>query len=69
MATRLRVLLVGVGRRAREVVIPALHCASAWVDLAGVCARSAREVELLGGRWRAITRLLGASTSPAWTPS
>ena len=55
---RTRVLLVGAGRRARETLIPAIHCASPWIDLVGICARSERELELLGGQFRSTTRRL-----------
>lgn len=64
MAGKTRILLLGVGRRARETLIPAIHCAAEWVELEGVCARSEREVEILGGRFRTTTRLL-ADVDPA----
>ncbi len=50
--------MVGAGRRARQTILPAIHAASEWVDLVGVCTRTPRELELLGGRFRTSTRLL-----------
>ncbi len=50
--------MVGAGRRARQTILPAIHASSQSVDLVGVCTRTARELELLGGRFRTSTRLL-----------
>lgn len=49
---RTRLALIGVGRRARETLIPAIHASAQRVDLVAVCARSERSIELLGGRFR-----------------
>lgn len=57
-ASRTRVLLVGAGRRARQTILPAIWACDERVDLVGVCARSAREIELLGGRFRTTTTTL-----------
>jgi predicted dehydrogenase len=56
---RTRIALVGAGRRARETLIPAIHAASAWIDLVAVCTRSARPIELLGSGFRASSIPLG----------
>ncbi len=56
--SRTRVLLIGAGRRARQVILPAIHASSDRVELVGVCTRSERELELLGGRFRTTTKLL-----------
>jgi hypothetical protein len=53
---KLRVLLVGVGRRAQATLLPSLHCMQPWVELAGVHARTVREMDLLGGRLKVVTR-------------
>jgi predicted dehydrogenase len=59
-----RIVLVGVGRRARATLIPAIHAAASRVELVGVCARSARPIELLGGRFRAdVAELAGTDLS------
>jgi predicted dehydrogenase len=50
---RTRIALVGVGRRARETLVPAIHAVASRIDLVAVCARSERPVELLGGRFHA----------------
>jgi hypothetical protein len=44
-----RVALVGVGRRARHTILPAVHSLGDRVELAAVFARRARPVELFGG--------------------
>jgi predicted dehydrogenase len=55
---RTRIVVIGAGRRARQTLLPAIHSSSEWVDLVAVCTRTAREIELLGGRLRAVTRPL-----------
>ena len=50
--------MVGAGRRARQTILPAIHSSSEWVDLVGVCTRTPRELELLGGRFKTFTSLL-----------
>jgi hypothetical protein len=54
--SKTRVLLVGAGRRAQATILPAIHCMRPWVELMGVHTRTAREMELLGGRLRIATR-------------
>jgi len=54
--TKTRVLLVGAGRRAQATIIPALYCMRPWLDLTAVHTRTAREVILLGGKFRMTTR-------------
>ncbi len=53
-----RVVLVGAGRRARDTILPAIHACAPHVEVTAVCARSVREIELLGGRVRTTTSLL-----------
>ena len=53
-----RIVLVGAGERARATLIPAIHASASRVELAAVCARSERTIELLGGRFRTPTSLL-----------
>ena len=57
-ARKTRVLVVGAGRRAKETLLPAVYCSSDHIDLVGVCARSRRVIELLGGRFVTTTRLV-----------
>ena len=56
--SRTRIVLVGAGRRARQTILPAIHACSDRVELVGVCTRSERELELLGGRFRTTTTSL-----------
>lgn len=51
----MRVVVVGAGRRAKQTILPAIHCCEEWVDLVGVCTRTPRELELLGGRFKTLT--------------
>ena len=56
---RTRLLLVGAGRRAQSVLLPAMHCMQPWIELVGVCTRTARELILPDGRSRWSTTPLG----------
>jgi hypothetical protein len=39
-------------------LIPAVHAVGGRIELAAVCTRTARPIELLGGRFRTTTRTL-----------
>jgi predicted dehydrogenase len=54
--SKIRVLLVGVGRRAQKTLLPALHCMRPWIELVAVHARTSRDVSLLDGRISLTTR-------------
>ena len=50
-----RVLLIGAGRRAQTVVLPALYCMKEQFPLQAVAARSVKPISLFGGRMELVT--------------
>jgi hypothetical protein len=50
------VALVGLGRRARQTILPALHALGDRIELTGVFTRTARTEELFGGARTVHTR-------------
>jgi len=50
-----RVLVLGAGKRAQGVILPALWCLGDGYEIAGVVARSVRPLSLFGGRLRLST--------------
>ncbi|MBL8861681.1 MAG: hypothetical protein JNK02_06675 [Planctomycetes bacterium] len=57
-----RVWIVGAGRRVRETALPALRSLRGTLEVAGVLARTARELEAAGARW-AVRALEAAQPS------
>lgn len=52
MSTRIRVLVIGSGKRVRETALPALLRAQEHFEIAGVCAKSAKDLRVDGNDFR-----------------